>query len=834
MCLFTRLLVVAVVLAIILTAASTLCARATPAVPEQDVEIRAGTEKRHRFDEYAYREERRDDGTHVLGTIHGAVVWQAQKSPYVMQENVFVARDGILTIEPGVEVKVVRNTASINAYVCLNVSGTLRAEGTPDSMIRFTSASDKPDRYREWQGIVFARSSLMSILKWAVVEDAIFGVDAYGSALIAHCIFRDCHTGIYLEADFAGDVLHNVSAYNAYSGIRCKGTGAEATIVNNIFYENGDGIDAWWDAVAYADYNLYWSSKPGATTRYYSGMEPGLHDITADPRFVNAQQDNFRLADDSPARGTGFRNGDIGLFAHGWNGKIGQEENVNWLSDGARNLWYEGLELERHGRPSAQKYRPSPEKSIGPELRDKIACSLARVLISQAEYPSAKQILEKVILGSEFAHIRDLARKYLAEAWASEGKPEEALHVVEAVEWPQSKVWAKPALAKYKSLKGNYEEALSTLASLKEKEPYRYLKTLSEMVSSRLSAGQVDAAVALMKGFEDYPLAVEVPAAFLSIAKEARRQQRPDLAVELLHTSHKMDPFSKEAPESLLLLADILDQDMNRDQEAGAVLTQLCTNYFPFDPCVIKARGRINAGIPPANMMILLDASLGESSIFDRGPFGSCTFGQYGVIRVLSEAGYIVHTNDPRQGIHIDRTALTPDVVNLYGLIICNGRYGGDADPPIAAEVIQTLVEYVEAGGSLLIVAAGTPIGSGKLAHYYNPLVRPFGLSFVEDVDLPTKLATATDHPAVNGLGSFVQVHGAPVRAVGGDVLGHVDGEPLIALARYGRGKVIAAGLGPGFMGSYLGTGRGGGAERTRTNNELLVRLASYLLSPDK
>ena len=444
---------------------------------QEAVEIRADTENRHRLDEYAYREDRRDDGTHVLGTIHNAVVWESDKSPYVMDENVFVAKDGSLVIEPGVEVKVERlteNTSSINAYIGLEIIGTLRAQGTPEAMIRFTSASDKPNKYREWQGIGFYRGSSMNMLKWVLVENAINGVNASSSALIAHCIFRECHTGIYLERDFVGDVLHNVSAFNAYSGIRCKGTRAEATIINNICYENGDGIRGWWDAVAFSDYNLYWSSKRNASAHYYSGMEAGAHDVTANPCFVNPHENDFRLAGHSPAKEIGYGNADIGLDIRHWSEEAGEQENANWIANGARSLWHQGLELERRDQLSGEEgYRQALKLSVAPELRDKIFCSLACVLISKAEYSFARQILHTVLSESEYRHIRDLARRNLAEAWALDGKPDEALQVVMAVEWPQSQVWAKPLTAKYKSITGNHEDALRSLADLKSSEPYR-------------------------------------------------------------------------------------------------------------------------------------------------------------------------------------------------------------------------------------------------------------------------------------------------------------------------------------------------------------------------
>lgn len=805
-------------------------------IRQEAVEIRTNTENRHRLDEYAYREDRRDDGTHVLGTIRNAVRWETDKSPYVMDENVFVADDGSLVIEPGVEVKVVRlteDTSSIGAYICLRILGTLRAQGTPNAMIRFTSASDKPNKYREWQGIMLNDGSSVSVLKWVLVEDAIFGIDAYSPVLIAHCIFRECHTGIYLERDFVGDVLHNVSAFNAYSGIRCKGTRAEATIINNICYENGDGIRGWWDAVAFSDYNLYWSSKRNASAHYYSGMEPGAHDITANPCFVNPHENDFRLASHSPAKEMGYGNADIGLDISHWSEEAGEQENANWIANGARSLWHQGLELEQRSRPSVEEqYRQALKLSVAPELRDKIFCSLTRVLISKAEYSFARQILHTVLSESEYRHIRDLARRHLADAWALDGKPDEALQVVMAVEWPQSQVWAKPLTAKYRSITGNHEDALRSLADLKSNEPYRYVKTLSDMVSDLLSTGQVDAAVHVMKGFDDCPLAEEVPVAYLKIAKAARDQQRSDLAVDLLNKSCRLDPFSKKAPELLTLLAEILDRDMKRREAANAVLARLCVDYFPFNRYVMEASKRIHVEVPSPDKMILLDASLGGSTIFDRGPTGGNNFGQYEVMRILTEAGYTVHTNDRRQSIAGIRNVLTPDIINRYGLIIFNGRYGGRADPPIPREVIDTLVEYVGDGGSLLVVASGKRLGSGKAAQYYNPLIERFGLHFIENVDLPRELVTATNHPAMNGLENCVHTFGVPVRVNDGDILGYINEQPVMALARYGRGKVIAAGLGSGFMGNTLGTRESYGIEQARMNRELLVRLAPYLLSP--
>jgi tetratricopeptide (TPR) repeat protein len=822
------------------------------AAAEKPVEIRANTEKRHRFDEYPYREEYRNGATHVLGTIHGRVVWSSEKSPYVMDENVWVARDGTLTIEPGVVVQVVRigeRTSSIDAYVGLIVWGTLTAEGRPDQMIRFTAASEEPAKYREWQGLVLASSCSPSILKWTLVRDAIFGVDAYGPALIAHCVFRDCHTGIYLERGFVGDVVHNVSAHNQFSGIRCKATRAEATIINNICYENGGGIRAWGGVSAYADYNLYWFSGGG---HHYSGIEAGDHDVCVNPGFSDVGADDFRLAETSPARGAGFEGADIGLFIRGWSEESARQENEAWSGGGARSLWYASLAISRDTRRLSEAQRnceAALRKDAPSELKDKISCTLGHVLTLQKNYGLAKQTLEKVLSDSQFPHLRDLARRYLAEAWAKQRRPQEALAVLEGLQWPQSRVWAESAKAKYKAAAGAHEEALRTLEGLKDKEPDRYLKAVSEMVSNRAEANDIDGAVALLQGFVDYPLAKEIAGAYLSIARAVRAQGRFELAAELLAESCDIDRFSKEAPETLFLFAEILESDLHRPDDADAVRAELCTYYFPYNSHVMEAEKKLSnrarstgadyrwsehSGV--YDKKILLDASLHESSIFDRYSAGSCNFGQYEVIRILSDAGYIAHVNSYQRfsGSKQGRR-LTREIANRYDLIVCNGRYGGSAEPPIDEDIIENLAAYVRDGGSLLVVAAGSKLGSGKMAQFYNPLVEQFGIRFAENTSLTGSRGVVADHPAMQdpamqGLTSFWPRTGVGVTVDQADVLGYVGDQPVIVVARYGKGKVMAAGLGSAFMGPSLGAGGSNKAEKIQDNTKLLINLVSYLL----
>ncbi|MHC4649048.1 MAG: hypothetical protein ACYTBJ_26645, partial [Planctomycetota bacterium] len=93
------------------------------------------------------------------------------------------------------------------------------------------------------------------------------------------------------------------------------------------------------------------------------------------------------------------------------------------------------------------------------------------------------------------------------------------------------------------------------------------------------------------------------------------------------------------------------------------------------------------------------------------------------------------------------------------------------------------------------------------------------------------RTGAVADHPAMKGLTGFWAASGVPVFVEEGEVLGYVDGEPAIAITKYGKGRVIAAGLGSGFMGGCLRDNASGKPEARQNNRQLLVNLVSYLLA---
>jgi len=107
--------------------------------------------------------------------------------------------------------------------------------------------------------------------------------------------------GIMLwEPPLQGLIAHNTIAYNGgMGGIYLANGYVTPTIVNNIVVSNTYGIYAHADASGTLDHNDVW----GNTAQDYDlpgALEPGPHDIQADPRLVNPAGDDCHLRFGSP------------------------------------------------------------------------------------------------------------------------------------------------------------------------------------------------------------------------------------------------------------------------------------------------------------------------------------------------------------------------------------------------------------------------------------------------------------------------------------------------------------------------------------------------------
>jgi hypothetical protein len=133
-------------------------------------------------------------------------------------------------------------------------------------------------------------------------DGAGLGLATYGHFTVINNFFaHNNNGGIRLWDAPDGLVANNTIAFNTGSdgGIRLNEGYITPTIVNNVVVSNTYGISAHANASGTLDYNDVW----GNTDQDYDlpgALEPGSHDIQADPLFVELAGNDYHLRAGSP------------------------------------------------------------------------------------------------------------------------------------------------------------------------------------------------------------------------------------------------------------------------------------------------------------------------------------------------------------------------------------------------------------------------------------------------------------------------------------------------------------------------------------------------------
>ncbi len=248
----------------------------------------------------------------VVGQVTG--VWTQEMSPIHIIGNADIVNWDTLRINPGVEMRFDPGTS---------LNGSIYAIGTPEDSIRFTSSQDEPEP-GDWNRLYLRRS----MVAYCVVEYANVGVTLFDGE-ITHSIIHHCLIGVRLLAD---GILRYSSIFNCSQAINSDG---EITILNHNQFAFNEEIDIafsmWNDVIEYAvcEGNIFYQNgivnnfaRPHPLFRNNCMFESEVagrqligaldhvnangtpcdenFNIVLDPHFVNPEEFDFHLSEDSP------------------------------------------------------------------------------------------------------------------------------------------------------------------------------------------------------------------------------------------------------------------------------------------------------------------------------------------------------------------------------------------------------------------------------------------------------------------------------------------------------------------------------------------------------
>jgi beta-lactamase regulating signal transducer with metallopeptidase domain/TolA-binding protein len=174
--------------------------------------------------------------------------------------------------------------------------------------------------------------------------------------------------------------------------------------------------------------------------------------------------------------------------------------------------------------------------------------------------------------------------------------------------------------------------------------------------------------------------------------------------------------------------------------------------------------------------------------------------GQYMTKELLEDAGFAVDVNV--------RDLLTAERLRTVDLLICHYYWTGWPDfRPYLESELAAVRQFVQRGGSLLVVGCDGTDGRGKMTRAGNQLVQEFGLRFWWDEATPED-GWAQVLPQQNILSADRRIQVQLPVGVEGDgstPLLQFQGVPIARAKSFGNGKIVVAGVGMSFLDCYLG-----------------------------
>jgi hypothetical protein len=176
------------------------------------------------------------------GALKGDEIWSGE----ILIVNDLLIREGTtLTIQPGTVVRFEHYRGYKEPWrkLGMTVMGTLKAVGTPEKPIWFTSDAHDPIN-GDWRMLRFENAGDSSVIRYAVVEFAQQGINMWHSSpTISHTIVRwNNWEGIYFESYCRPILEYNLIYENGYNGVAMEQFNNATLRFNTVIRSGTNGI----------------------------------------------------------------------------------------------------------------------------------------------------------------------------------------------------------------------------------------------------------------------------------------------------------------------------------------------------------------------------------------------------------------------------------------------------------------------------------------------------------------------------------------------------------------------------------------------------------------
>ncbi len=176
--------------------------------------------------------------TYVKDAIVASTTWTKENSPYILQNDIVVSKNAVLTIAPGTEIRFVSPTGgAVGAGPNLVIQGGLRAVGSPTDPIQFSPAIAGS----LWGALYFYNAdSANSIIEDCLIKGGRIVCNASSPMITQSAIFG-AKSGIEVALNSSPQITNNRITANGIAIILLSDT-ANPIITGNEIYNNNYGF----------------------------------------------------------------------------------------------------------------------------------------------------------------------------------------------------------------------------------------------------------------------------------------------------------------------------------------------------------------------------------------------------------------------------------------------------------------------------------------------------------------------------------------------------------------------------------------------------------------